>query len=108
MKWYKKICQQIGRINNRELELKKETVYEGNKNKWCNTLHRISSMKEILDFAMRQMKFSEKSHIKYVSFLNSIKNKRIGGLQLNKYTNIKLKYEYLENVGVLDQAKYQE
>ena len=60
MKWYEKICQQVRRINNGELELKKEVVYEGNKNEWCITLHGISSMKEKLDIAMRQMKFSKK------------------------------------------------
>jgi len=56
---------------------------------------------------MRQMKFSENSHIKYISFSNSTRNERIGALQLNKFINIKLKFECLENVGVFDKAYYQ-
>ena len=107
MGWYEKICKQIGRVKDEEIELKKQVVYEGKENEWCITLHGISSNKEQLDMAMRQMKFSENSHIKYVSFSNSTHNERIEALQLNKFINIKLKYECLKNVGVLDKVYYQ-
>ena len=107
MGWYEKTCKQIRRIQNGEIELKKEIVYEGKENEWCITLHGMSSLKEKLDIALRQLKFSKDSYIKYVSFSNSTRNERIGELQLNKYTNIKLKYEYLEKVGILDIANYQ-
>ena len=88
--------------------MKKQIVYEGSENEWCLTLHRMGSVKEKIDMAMRQIKFSTHSHIKYVSFANSIRNERIGALQLNKFINIKLKYECLEDVGVLDAAKFQD
>jgi len=87
--------------------LKKELVYEGSENEWCITVHGMSSVKEKIDIAMKQMRFSERNHIKYVSFANSTRNERIGGLQLNKYINIRLKYECIKNVRVLDIAKYQ-
>ena len=69
-------------------------------------LHRMSSLKEKLDITLRLLKFSKDSYIKYVLFTNSTHNKRIRGLRLNKYINIKLKYECLEKVGILDIANY--
>ena len=53
---------------------------------------------------MKMMKFS--GHVKYVSLANSTKNERIGTLQLNKCINIKLRYECLENVGILDEVLF--
>ena len=55
---------------------------------------------------MRQMKLSTQSHIKYVSFSNSTKQERLRALQLNKFINIRLKYESLNNIGVLNEAVY--
>ena len=74
MKLYEQTCKDIGKVNGDEVELKKEPVYEGNKSEWCITLHSMSSVKDKVDMAMQSMKFSEKSHIKYVSFANSIRN----------------------------------
>ena len=107
MKWYEQTCKDIGKVNGDEIELKKEPVYEGNESEWCIILYSISSMKDKIDMAMQSIKFSEKSHIKYVSLVNSTRNERIGSLQLNKYINIRLKYECLEEVRVLDKAEYQ-
>ena len=107
MEWYEQTCKDIGKVNGDEIELKKELVYEGNESEWCITIHSMSSVKEKVDRAMQSMKFSEKSHVKYISFVNSTRNERIGSLQLNKYINIRLKYECLEEVGILDEAEYQ-
>ena len=43
-----------------------------------------------------------------ISFANSTKQARIGALQLNTYINIRLKYESLDNVEVLDKAVFTE
>jgi len=59
------------------MELKKDK-------QWYITVHRIWSKKEKIDFAMRQMKLSSQSHIKYVSFSNSTQQERLRALQLNK------------------------
>ena len=83
-------------------------MYEGSENEWCLTLHGMELVKDKIDTVMRQIKFSKHSHIKYVSFTNSTRNERIGALQLNKFINIKLKYECLEDVGVLDEVKVQD
>lgn len=106
--WYKKMIKQLGKIADEDIELKKQIVYEGSKNEWYLTLHRMGSVKDKIDMAIRQIKFSTHSHIKYVLFANSTRNERIGALQLNKFINIKLKYECLEDVGVLDAAKFQD
>ena len=66
----------------------------------------MRSVVDKVDIAMKQARFSRNSHIKYISFANSTRNKRIGALQLNKCINIKLKYECLENVNALELAKY--
>ena len=81
-------------------------VYKGAEVQRCITIHSMKSVLDKVDIAMRQSRFSRNSHIKYVSFSNSTRNERIGVLQLNKCINIKLKYEYLENVDVLELAKY--
>ena len=54
------------------------------------------------------MRFSRGSHIGYILFLNSARNKRIRGFQLNKFINIKLKYEWLEHAGILDRATFKD
>ena len=66
----------------------------------------MRSIIDKVDIVMRQSRFSRNSHIKYVSLSNSTRNERIEALQLNKCINIKLKYECLENVDVLELAKY--
>ena len=66
----------------------------------------MRSVGEKVDIVMRQARFSRNSHIKYVSFSNSTRNERIGALQLNKCINIKLRYECLEDVDILELAKY--
>lgn len=104
MNWYERTCIEKARVEKGNMELKKEPVYEGAENERCITIHGIRSEKDNVDTAMRMMKLS--GHIKYVSFNNSTKNERIGTLQLNKCINIKLKYECLEDVGVLDEVEF--
>ena len=74
MKWYEQTCKNIGKVNGDEIELKKELVYKGNEREWCITIHSMRSVKEKVDMAMQSIKFSEKSHVKYVSFANSTRN----------------------------------
>ena len=57
---------------------------------------------------MRQMKLSTQSHIKYISFSNNTKQERLRAIQLNKFINIRVKYESLDNVGVLNEAIFNE
>jgi len=39
------------------------------------------------------MSAENKTHVKYVSFKNSIKADKIAGLKLNRLINVKLRYE---------------
>ena len=48
---------------------------------------------------------SSNSHIKYISFVNSTKYEMIGSLQLNKYMNIKVRDDCLEDISVLDKIE---
>lgn len=67
----------------------------------------IWSQKEKVDLEMRNMKLGKNSYAKYVSFANSSRNERISALQLNKHINIKLKYECIEDAGVLDETEFE-
>ena len=77
-------------------------MHKGDENEWSITVHGIWSEKEKVDLAMRRMNLG--GHIKHISFANSTRNERIGGLQLNKCINTKLKCECLENFDALDKV----
>ena len=53
------------------------------------------------------MKLSKNSYVRCISLTNSARNERIEGLQLNRFINIKLKYECLEEVEVLDKSVHE-
>ena len=61
---------------------------------------------EKVDCIMRQLKISKQSHIKHVSFANSTMQERIRVLQLNKHTNMRLRYESLNNLETLDKLVF--
>ena len=108
MGWYEKAIQCYSAAAKGTVELKKDVVYEGKENEWCITVHGTWSEKDTVDKAMMNMKLGDESHVKYISFANSTRNERINALQLNKYINIKLKYECLENVDALDEIDIEE
>ena len=64
--------------------------------------------KDKVNCVIRQLKLSIKSHIKYMPFANSTRQERIGGLQLNKYNNMRLKHKRLDNVEALDKSVFNE
>ena len=57
---------------------------------------------------MRYMKIGKSNHAKCASFANSNRNERIGGLQLSKRINVRLKCDCLEDVDALGAANYEE
>ena len=52
------------------------------------------------------MSAEDKTHIKYLSFRNNIRAERAVGLKLNRLLNGKTKYEQLEDLNLMDKAKY--
>ena len=53
------------------------------------------------------MSAEEGLHTKYISFKNNNSNERILGLKLDKLVNTKLRYEWFNKIGVLDQVSFQ-
>ena len=78
--WYEKVIQRCSKDVKGKVELKKDVVYEGKENDWCISVHGTWSSKDSVDRAMMNLKLGNNSHIKYISFANSTKNKRIGAL----------------------------
>ena len=106
IKKYERMMKYLGDINDREVEIKKNIVYEGPKQEQCITIHSIKSPNNKVDFKLRKLSTENKSHIKYVSFKNSSKADKISGLQLNRLINVKTKYEQMEDLQVLAEAEF--
>jgi len=103
---YEKMMIKLGEGEKGEIEVKRNMVYEGDEKEWCVTVHSVRSAAEKINFGLRKMSAESKSHIKYVSFKNSTKADKIAGLKLNRLINVKLNYEWLNDVSVLQKAKY--
>ena len=69
-------------------------------------MHSIQSSADKADFRLRKMSAENKSHVKYLSFKNNIRAEKIAGLYLNRLINRKHKYEWLNDIELLDNAKY--
>ena len=53
------------------------------------------------------MKLAKNFHVKYVSFSSSSKVERVGGIKLNSMLNNRLRYKFLDEVDILDDAIYE-
>ena len=73
-------------MDNGEMELKKDVMWEGDERQWCTTVYSAWTEKEKVDCMMRQLKTRKQSHVKHVSFANGIRQERIRVSQLNKHT----------------------
>jgi len=103
---YDTIMKYLRKIGDGEVEVKKNMVYKGSERKWCITIHSMKSTVEEVDFGLCKMSAKNQTHVKYVSFKNSTKADRIAGLKLNQLLNIRLKYEWLEDIKVLEKVIY--
>ena len=90
---YDTLVKYFRQIKDRDVEIKKNTVFEGNERKWCLTVYSIRSAMDAVDYGLRKMSAKNKTHIKYISFKNSTKADRIARLKLNQLLNVQLKYE---------------
>ena len=106
MEYYDKMIKQLGRLKDGEVKVKKNTVYEGPEQQWCITVHSAWSSAEKVDFGLRKMSAANDTHVKYLSFKNNTKADRIAGLQLNRFINRYVKYERLDKLYLLEEAKY--
>ena len=78
--------------------MKKDKAHEGKENDTCATAHAIKSSKEVVGIVIRQLKMGKNHHVKPVPCSSSSKADRVGGLELNKFFNTRLKHESLDNV----------
>ena len=53
------------------------------------------------------MKWDGGYNTRYISFRNSKTDMRLGGLYINSLYNIPMKYEYIENIELLEKVTYQ-
>ena len=60
-------------------------------------MHSEASKVEEVDYQLRPMSTKHASHVKYASFCNSNKAKRIVGSKLIELINRRLKYEWLRD-----------
>ena len=96
----------LGQIDEGEVKVKRNIVYEGIEQEWYIAVHSTKSALEKVDYGLCRMSTENKTHVKYISFKNSTKADKIAGLKLNCLLNVRLKYEWLEDVNVLAAARY--
>jgi len=106
MEYYDKMLKDLRGVEEGALEIKKKSVYEGSEEEWCITVYSTQSAVEQVDFGLRKMSAGNDTHVKYLSFKNNTKTERIAGLQLNRLINGRVKYERLDEITLLDEAKY--
>ena len=71
--WYEAIIKYLSEINEGEVEIKRNTVYEGVEREWCITVYSIQSATDTVDYKLRKLSADNKHHMKYISFKNSSK-----------------------------------
>ena len=64
--------------------------------------------REEANFKLKSIKIGKGKYSRYVSFKGTDLNDRIGCLHLNEMTNVKAKFDLLEEVNVKDIVIYQE
>ena len=57
---------------------------------------------------LMEMSFGNNSHTKYISFKYTSSNNKVSALYLNNMINIKVRFETLHNINVLEQASFKE
>jgi len=106
LEWYEKILLPMAGVEEGVAETRVEMVYEGNVKQLSLMVYSVQSEATAVDFKLRKMSAEERTHIKYVSFKNNNSNERVSGVKLNQMINTTLKFEWLEEVNLLDQARY--
>ena len=94
-------------IEAKKAEFRKEMVFEGEEKQLCLTVYSVESEATNVDYHLRRLSAEENFHVKYISFKNNNSNEKISGLKINKLINVKLKYDWLEEVSVFDKARFQ-
>ena len=106
MNYYKEaIVKSIG-LNLLEFEIKKEMVCEQNYKDYILVTCTILSKREEADFKLKLMKIGKGKHRKYVSSKGTDSNNCIGCLNLNELTNVKAKFDLLEEVNANEIVTY--
>ena len=105
--WYENTLFSMAGLEKGVAETRIEMVYEGDVKQLSAMVYSVQSEANAVDFKLRKMSAEERTHIKYVSFKNNNSHERVSGVKLNQMINIKLKYEWLEDVSLLDQARFQ-
>ena len=90
MHYYDTLVKHLGDIDEGDVEIKKNRVYDGPEDEWCITIHSTQSAVEQVDYGLRKMSAENETHIKYLSFKNNTRAERIAGLQLNRLINDKM------------------
>ena len=98
--------KKLGKLNEGEVEVKRNMAYEGPERELCITAYSVRSSADKADFELRKMSAENKLCIKYASFKNSTKADKIAGLTLNRLINVHARYEWLNDATVLTNAKY--
>ena len=108
MPWHDKMLKLEGKLDEGTLEVRKKYVHEGREgSQWSIAVHSVQSEVDNVDYELRKMSSSNKTHTKHVSFKHNTRAERIAGMNLNKMLNGRLKYDWLENVRVFDKATFQ-
>ena len=106
MDYYDEMLKNMEQIGEGEVEVKRKIVFEGPEREWCITVYSTRSKTDKVDFGLRKISIENKTYIKYVSFKNSTKADKIAGLKLNRLLNVRVKYEWLEDVNTLAAVRY--
>ena len=106
MEYYDRLTKHLGKLNEGELEVKKNIIYEGLEYEQCITIHSAKLVADKVDYGLQKMSEDEKPHVKYISFKNSTKVEKLAGLHLNRLINCKVKYEQFDNLFLLESAQY--
>ena len=55
-----------------------------------------------------ELEISGMEDVKYISFKHTSSNDKVGTLYLNNMTNVKVRFETLHNINILEQASFKE
>ena len=105
--YYKEaIVKSIG-LNQLDFEIKKEMVYKQNYKAYVLVMYAVLLKREEADFKLKSIKIGKGKYRKYISFKGTDLNNCIGSLHLNEMTNVKAKFDLLEEVNADEIVTYQ-
>ena len=100
LKEYEIELQNAHGISLNDFELKRKIEKEGSIEALCIVVHAIESEAETIDLKLREMILNKVDIVSYFSFINGSSQERKSALLLNRFVNVKMKYEVLKNIHV--------